>query len=197
MDYNEVRKQAGDLKIKTYGLKQAEIEKLIAEKTEGVAEVAPALTEEAKQEAKEARTGRRSRRGGAVLGKGEMKFNRPEYQRKGYQRRFFKNEPGRVDAAYENDWDYVLKAGKKVALRDGTNKDGSLRTMYLMEKHEDWYKADQIKKRAQDRKNDQLLRDGKVTAAGGENGSNAAQAQAGVRTYEPTGGIEVNSLIKQ
>ena len=199
MDYNEVRKKAGELGIKTYGKKQDEIEKLIAETTDEVVEHTntSALTDEAKQEAKEARTGRRARRGGSLLGKGEMKFNRPEYQRKGYQRRFFKNELGRLDAAYGNDWDYVLKNGQKVALRDGTNKDGSLRTMYLMEKHEDWYKKDQFKKREQDRKNDQLLREGKVTATGGEHGANATQAQAGVAMYEPSGGIQVNSLIKQ
>ena len=201
MDYNEVRKQAGELGIKTHGKKQVEIEKLIAEKAE-----APALTEEAKQEAKEARTGGRARRGGALLGKGEMKYNRPEYLRKGYQRRFFTDEPQRLDAAYANDWDYVLKNGKKVALRDKTNKDGSLRTMHLMEKREDWYKEDQFKKREQDRKNDQLLRDGKAPEGGAGMAKARTQwaetADEEMRGAAPMQGlvgdkIEVNSLIKQ
>ena len=207
MDYNELRKKASELGIKTHGKKRDEIEELV---NGG----APALTEEVKQEAKQARTGRRARRGGALLGKGEYKLNRPELLRKGFKRHWFKDEPGRLSAAEANDWDYVKENGKQKTLRNGTNQNGTLRTMYLMEKHEDWNRADQLKKREQDRKNEQLLRDGK------EIGNSAGMAQAqtqwseaaakaeekagepivslgGAPTYAPTGGIQVNTLIKQ
>ena len=126
-----------------------------------------------------------------------MKLNRPEYRRKGFASRFFTDEPGRLNGAYENDWDFVLKDGEKVVVRSGTNKDGSLRNMHLMEKREDWHKADQLKKREQDRRNERILVDGKITAAGGKHGVDATQAMAGVAMYEPTGGIQVNSIIKQ
>ena len=193
MDYQEARKTAGELGIKTHGKKKEEIEQLIEAKN-GETSVS-ALGDERKQEAKEARMGQRKRRGGALLGSGEPKLNRPELRRKGYQRRWFKNEPGRLDGAYANDWDFVKKDEQKVTLRDGTNKDGSLRTMFLMEKRADWYKEDQFKKREQDRKNEKLLLDGNMTAAGGaENAQAASQAMAGIQL---TGGTTINSVIKQ
>ena len=198
MNFKELRERAKAKGINTFQKTGAELEKLLADDL-GVGALG-AQTETLspqQQEAKESRTSGRKRRGGAVLGKGEYKLNRPEYERKGYQRRWFTNEPGRLSAAYENDWDYVEKGGQKVTLRDSTNKDGTLRTMYLMEKRADWYKEDQLKKREQDRKNERILMDGKVTAAGGKHGDNATQAMGGVTMYEPEGGIQVNTMIKQ
>lgn len=215
MNYNELRKKAGELGIKTHGKKTEELERLIAEASEvGVLSAPTEALSPQQQEAKSARMSGRKRRGGSILGKGEMKLNRPEYKRKGFASRFFTNEPGRLQAAYDNDWDYVLKDGEKVVVRSGTNKDGSLRNMHLMEKRDEWYKEDQFKKREQDRRNEKLLRSGQASGGGG--GMNQAQAQwsddaakaeteAGVPvvslgdmpTYVPTGGIQINSIIKQ
>lgn len=191
VSFKELQERAKTRGINVFHKTGAELEKLLAETP-----VTGALSSQ-QQEAKEARTGRRKRRGGALLGKGEFKLNRPEYMRKGFKRHWFKDEPGRLDAAVANDWDYVEVNGQKKTLRNGTNRDGGLRTMYLMEKHEDWYKEDQLKKREQDRRNEHILRDGKVTAAGGKHGTDATQAMAGVAMYEPTGGVQVNSIIKQ
>lgn len=193
MDYTELRKKAGELGIRTHGKKAIEIEQLI-EAEERDTPVS-ALGDERKQEAKEARMGQRKRRGGALLGRGEAKLNRPELKRKGYKRHWFKNEAGRLQAAYANDWDYVLVDGRKMTQISGTNKDGTIRTMHLMEKHEDWYKKDQLKKREQDRKNEELLRSGDITSAGGAEHSQATnQAMAGIQL---TGETTINSLIKQ
>lgn len=188
MEYREAVQEAKKLGINTHGKKKDELERLISE---SVKEPALKVTDEQKQQAKEARTERRSRRGGALLGKGEMKLNREEFQRKGYHRRWFKDEGGRLDAAYAADYDYVLdKEGKKRTIRSGTNRDGSLRTLYLMEKREDWYKEDQLKKRESDLQKEQLLRDGKVT------GSEFAGAAKDLDMYD--GKININnSVIKQ
>ena len=165
----ELRRQAKARGIKSFQKSGEELEKLLAETP-----VVGALSEK-QVEAKAARTGRRKRRGGALLGKGEYKLNRPEYLRKGFKRHWFKDEPGRLDAAHLNDWDHVMVGGQKKTLRNGTNRDGSLRTMYLMEKHEDWYREDQLKKREQDRRNEELLRIGKAPEGG--TGLSNAQTQ--------------------
>lgn len=205
VSFKELQERAKSRGINIFHKTGAELEKLLAETTVG------ALSEK-QVEAKEARTGRRKRRGGALLGKGEAKLNRPEYLRKGFKRHWFKDEPGRLDAAVANDWDYVLANGQKKTLRNGTNRDGGLRTMYLMEKHEDWYKEDQLKKREQDRKNEALLRSGKAPE-GGRGISDAqtqwseaaakAEAEAGTPVVSLGGmptfgdGAAVNTIIKQ
>jgi hypothetical protein len=150
--------------------------------------MAPDASSERKQQAKESRTSGRARRGGALLGKGEAKLNRPELIRKGYKRRWFKDEGGRIQAAIGNDWDKVEDVER---VRSGTNRDGSPRWMILMEKREDWYREDQLKKREKDIQKETLLKQGKVV--GGE----YQQAARDLSIYTPSEGVTIkNDVIK-
>lgn len=206
MDYVELRAKAKELGIPTYGLKKNEIESLvkatIARKKDEVetqpvaeaapAEVAPALeiAPERLEQAKQARIEGRSRRGGATLGKDEMKLDRPEYRREGFNRRWFKDEGGRLSSAYANDYDYVLDAaGKKISQRSGTNRDGSARYLFLMEKRLDWHKEDQLKKRKTDIDKEQLLKKGLVA------GSDFNTASQGLDMYQPSEGVRINNSV--
>jgi len=192
-EFRAVQAQAKALGISSHQKSGETLQEEIAAKQASQAPhtaVLGAVIDTRKQEAKDARMEGRARRGGAILGKGEMKLNRPEYERAGYHRRWFRDEGGRLDGAYANDYDYVEKNdGSKTTIRSGTNADGSIRTLYLMEKRLDWHKEDQWKKREGDRKSDKLLRAGKY--AGGKHGGAAAAAAAGVAMYDPTGGIKI------
>ena len=193
---NELRQAAKAKGINSLGKTKIELEQLLeTPEVKAVLDIQP--SKEQKQEAKEARMEGRARRGGAILGKGEAKLDRPEYVRKGFKRHWFKDEGGRLNAAYANDWDYVLdeKTKEKKTYTSGTNKDGRVRVLYLMEKRMDWYKEDQLKKHEQDRKNHKLLTEGKLT--GSQYGADAANASNNVPMYSPQGGIQINSVIKQ
>jgi len=182
MEYRELVQEAKKMGIKSHGKKKDELESLVL----GSAESALAPTDEQKQAAKEARTERRSRRGGALLGKGEAKLNRPEFQRKGYHRRWFRDEGGRVSSAYGNDWDKVESVKPIVS---GTNRDGSIRRMVLMEKRLDWYNEDQLKKREADIRKEKFLKEGKVDDA------QYTRASQDLAMYTPTEGVNINSSI--
>lgn len=191
MEYRELKQEAKKLGIPTYGKKKEQIEEELDQHVSGGALSAP--IEEQKKEAKEARTERRSRRGGALLGKGEYKLNRKEYLREGFHRRWFKDEGGRLSSAEGNDYDFVLnKSGQHITVRSGTNRDGSLRTLHLMEKRLDWYNEDQLAKRETDRAKEGLLKEGKIADAS----FNAAARD--LTMYQPKEGVAItNSIIKK
>lgn len=131
---------------------------------------------------------KRERRGGAVIGGNSAKLNRPEYQREGYKRRWFNYEQGRLDAAYNNDYDFVLNSkGEKIKERVWSKEDGSDLYAYLMEKPVDWYEEDQRKK--------QSIVDQKEKAIKEGNTPGTEDAMTGVTQYQPKEGINISTGI--
>lgn len=127
---------------------------------------------------------RRQRRGGALLGVDEKKLDRPEYVRGGYQRRWMNDKNGRLDNAYNNDYDFVLKDGEKIKKRVGSKDNGEDLYAFLMEKPVDWYQDDQQKK---------LERDSRAKAV--QSKKAIANASKGVKIYRPD--IEDNAAMAE
>ena len=90
---------------------------------------------------------KRERRARAPLG--GMRMRLEVEKREGYHRHWFNDEPGRVDAAWNNDYEYVMtEDGEKKKELVGTDRNGKPLYAYLMEKPEDWHQEDQQAKQA-------------------------------------------------
>jgi len=135
---------------------------------------------------REKKEGLRRRRGGKILGMGSATWNRPEFKREGYVRRAFNDAKGRLQAAYDNDYEFVLdEAGNKIKQRGGTKEDGTDLIQYLMEKPIDWYGEDQKKKHELNELKEQAIKEGKTPGSDNE--------FKGVKQYQPREGISITS----
>lgn len=184
LSMNELRQKAKEFGVKApVGISKINLQRLVDEKTnESVVEMAVAETPKAARQEKEAV---RRRRGGLPLGKNEAKLARPEYRRQGYHRHWINDKPGRLDAAYNNDYDYVTDAdGKQVKQRVGTTNEGKDLYAYLMEKPEDWHQEDQQKKWAAIEEQEKQMVEGMV---------HGARGSSGVQEYIPEEGIKIGS----
>ncbi len=106
---------------------------------------------------------RRERRGGGVSGVNKFKFNRPEFERSGYNRYWAADNGMRLEELFNDDYDYVLnEKGEKIKQFGGTDKFGNKFDHYLMEKPLDWFEEDKRKKLEsasleQEQKNNQAI----------------------------------------
>lgn len=95
---------------------------------------------------REAKVERRERRSNGESSS-RLKFDRPEYQREGYARRWAADRSNRLDELYNQDYDFVLnESGEKMKQFGGTDRFGNKFDHYLMEKPLDWYEEDKTKK---------------------------------------------------
>lgn len=123
------------------------------------------------------KTERRQRRSGTLLGTNEKKLDREEFRKAGFQRRWMNDKDGRLDSAYNNDYDFVLNStGEKIKRRVGSKDNGDDLFAFLMEKPIDWYKDDQKAK---------LARDSRTQAI--NNKRAIANASKDVKIYRPDG----------
>lgn len=129
------------------------------------------LSRQAKQE-------RRERRGGNLLGSDEKKLDRPEYAKAGFHRHWINDKSGRLQAAYDNDYDYVLRDGEKIKKRVGAKENGDDLYAFLMEKPIDWYQDDQRAKLEAARK---------VQVSKNKASIAQIEKQADVKIYRPDG----------
>jgi hypothetical protein len=139
------------------------------------------------QLSREQKEERRKRRGGNLLGSNESKGDRPEFLRAGYQRRWVNDIGGRLDEAYNNDYDFVLKNNEKIKQRAGSKPNGDDLFRYLMEKPIDWHQADQKAKLEAARK--VQISKNKASIA-------QMEKQADVKIYRPDGDNLANEELE-
>lgn len=95
---------------------------------------------------REVKVERRERRNTGI-DSSRLKFDRPEYQREGYARRWAADRNNRLKELFDQDYDYVLDdKGQKMTQFGGTDRFGNKFDHYLMEKPLDWYEEDKLKK---------------------------------------------------
>lgn len=121
------------------------------------------------------------------LGGLRTKLQAPE--RKGYVRRWFNDEPGRLSDAEAAGYEFVsepvqagdpdvtnvLDPGSRISKT--VSREG--RKAYLMEIREDWYNEDQAAKEARLKETDDAIRKGSLQGSPGQDGR-----------YVPTNGIK-------
>lgn len=95
---------------------------------------------------REVKVERRERRSTGV-DSSRLKFDRPEYQREGYARRWAADRGNRLRELFDQDYDFVLDdKGEKMTQFGGTDRFGNKFDHYLMEKPLDWYEQDKLQK---------------------------------------------------
>lgn len=137
-----------------------------------------------------------SRRKRVPLGVPRLKMNAP--QRPGYVRRWVNDNPGRLDAAQQGGYEFVVGEsaseggatdgmGAKISRIVGTRDGGAPITAYLMETKQEWYEEDQKSKQAIVDETEAALKRGQDS-----------HGQPGVDgRYVPEGGISINSQLKR
>lgn len=138
--------------------------------------------------ADEIRTERRRKPGNVLQTGKKLAVNEAALDRDNFEYRFFNDTPGRIQAAYDNDWDTVTDPtvkpdadGAGTVIEKVVGTDGSKPTKgVLMKKRRDWYQQDQKEKRAHLDKIEESIRRGAAHR-------NEADL-AGAVSYTPEGG---------
>ncbi len=124
---------------------------------------------------REVKVEKRERRGGNTSTINRYKFNRPEFERDGYNRYWPADVGIRIQELYDQDYDFVLDDnGQKIKQFGGFDRFGNKFDHYLMEKPKDWYDADK-KQKLEEGEREQLRR----------NNSEVARATGGLNVYRP------------
>jgi hypothetical protein len=125
-----------------------------------------------------------------------MKMNAP--QRPGYVRRWVNDDPGRLDAAQQGGYEFVLGEskseggategmGQKISRVVGSYDSGNPKTAYLMEIKKEWYDEDQRAKQGNVDLSEAALRRG--TDEHGQPGVDGR--------YIPKSGISIDSNLQR
>ncbi len=111
---------------------------------------------------KQVKVERRERRSNGETSN-KFRFNRPEYEREGYNRYWPADTGNRLNELYNQDYDFVLdENGEKIKQFGGTDRFGNRFDHYLMEKPKDWFEDDKRAKLEknnleQEKKNNQVI----------------------------------------
>lgn len=135
-----------------------------------------------------------ARRKRIPLGVPRLKLNAPT--RPGYVRRWVNDDAGRLDAAQQGGYEYVLGEarpdgvategmGAKISRVVGTREGGAPITAYLMEIRKEWYDEDQKAKQAGVNATEEALKRGSD-----EHGTPGTDGR-----YVPKSGISIDSKL--